>query len=50
MDYKEKYEKALAAARKLYNEAEAIGFTSDMVDYESIFPELAESEDESLMA
>ena len=48
MDYKERYEKALAIARKLYNEAKAIGFTSDMVDYELIFPELKESDDERI--
>jgi hypothetical protein len=48
MDYKEKYEKALANARKLYNEAKAIGYTSDMEDYETIFPELAESKDKKM--
>jgi len=47
MDYKEKCEKALKIARKLYNEAKANEYTLDMEDYESIFPELKENEDES---
>lgn len=42
------YDEALEKARKLYNDAKANEYTSDMEDYESIFPELAESEDERI--
>ena len=46
--YKEKYEQALERCRKLYNEAKANEYTSDIEDYETIFPELKESEDEKI--
>ena len=42
------YDEALKRARKLYNDAKANEYKSDMEDYESIFPELAESEDERI--
>ena len=45
MDYKNKYEDALKRCRKLYNEAKANEYTSDMEDYEFIFPELVESDE-----
>lgn len=48
MNYEEKYKAALERAKKLYKEAKANEYTSDMEDYETIFPELAESEDESI--
>lgn len=48
MDYKDKYEKALKRCIKLYNEAKANEYTSDMEDYETIFPELKESGDEKI--
>ena len=48
MDYEKKYNEALEKARKLYNDAKANEYKSDMEDYESIFPELAESEDERI--
>ena len=41
-----RYDEALERCRKLYNEANANGYTSDIEDYETIFPELKESEDE----
>lgn len=47
-DYKKLYELALERCKKLYNEAKANGYTSDMEDYETIFPELKESEDERI--
>jgi len=43
MCYKKKYEEALERARKLYNEAKANDYITDMEDYESIFPELKEN-------
>ena len=42
------YDEALERARKLYNDAKANEYKSDMEDYEYIFPELAESEDERI--
>ena len=47
MDYEKKYKEALERARELYDRATDIG---DIVGYdlESIFPELAESEDERI--
>lgn len=45
-DYEKKYKEALERAKKLYNDAKANEYKSDMEDYEFIFPELAESEDE----
>ena len=48
MNYEKEYNKALEKARKLYNDAKANEYKSDMEDYESIFPELAESEDERI--
>ena len=49
MNYKEKYEIALERARALHDEAIAKGYALDYVkDYEAIFPELAESEDERI--
>ena len=48
MDYEKKYNEALERCRNLYNEAKANGYTSDMDDYEAIFPELKESEDERI--
>ena len=47
-DYEQKYKEALERARKLYNDAKANEYKSDMEDYESIFPELKESEDERI--
>ena len=47
-DYEQKYKEALERARKLYNDAKANEYKSDMEDYESIFPELVESEDEKI--
>ena len=45
-----RYELALERCRKLYNEAKANGYTTDMEDYKTIFPEelkeLKESKDE----
>lgn len=47
MDYKAKYEEALERARALHDEAIDKGYALDYVkDYETIFPELAESEEE----
>lgn len=48
MDYEKKYNEALEKARKLYNDAKANEYISDMEDYEYIFPEVAESEDERI--
>lgn len=48
MDYEKAYKQALERARKLYNEAVANDYVSDMEDYEQIFPELCESEDEKI--
>lgn len=51
MDKEEKakaYDEALERAKKLYNEAKANDYTSDMEDYETIFPELKENEDEKI--
>lgn len=42
----ERYESALERCRKLYKEAIANEYTSDIEDYETIFPELKESQDE----
>lgn len=44
-----RYELALERCRKLYNEAKANEYNSDIEDYETIFPELAESEDEKII-
>ena len=41
-----RYELALERCRKLYNEAKANEYISDIEDYETIFPELRENEDE----
>lgn len=46
MDYEKKYKEALEKARKLYDDAKVLEYTQDMEDYETIFPELKESEDE----
>lgn len=43
-----RYELALERCRKLYNEAKANEYNSDIEDYETIFPELAENEDEKI--
>lgn len=43
-----RYESALEKCRKLYKEAKAKEYTSDIEDYETIFPELRESEDERI--
>ena len=43
-----RYESALERCRKLYNEAKANEYTSDIEDYETIFPELRESEGERI--
>ena len=43
-----RYDEALERCRKLYNEAKANEYTSGIEDYETIFPELAESEDERI--
>lgn len=43
-----RYESALERCRKLYNEAKANGYATDMEDYETIFQELAEPEDERI--
>lgn len=43
-----RYELALERCRKLYNEAKANEYNSDIEDYETIFPELAENEDERI--
>ena len=48
MDYKKAYEEALERAKKLYKEAKENDWTSDIEDYEEIFPELRESEDERI--
>ena len=48
MNYEKKYKEALERARKLYNEAKTLDYTQDMEDYETIFPELQESEDERI--
>lgn len=48
IDYEKKYNEALSTAKKLYNEAKSNEYTSDMEDYERIFPELRESEDERI--
>ncbi len=48
MDYEKAYKQALERARKLYNEAMANDYVSDMEDYEQIFPELKESKDEKV--
>jgi len=45
MDYKEKYEKALERARKIHNGTE---FDYEKGMMEEVFPELVESEDESI--
>lgn len=47
-DYKKKYEEALERARKLWNEAVEEDYITEIRDYETIFPELAESEDERI--
>jgi len=47
-NYKDKYETALERCKKLYNEAKVNGYTSDIKNYEIIFPELAEPEDEKI--
>ena len=47
MDYEKKYKEALERCRKLYNEAKSCEYTTDMEDYETIFPEL-KSEDERI--
>lgn len=43
-----RYELALERCRKLYNEAKANEYNSDIEDYETIFPELRESEGERI--
>ena len=48
MDYEKKYKEALERARKLYKDAITLQLEQDMKDYETIFPELAESEDERI--
>jgi len=48
MDYKEKYEEALSRARKLYHAAKVLEYEQDIKNYEEIFPELAEPEDEKI--
>ena len=48
MDYEKAYKQALERARKLYNEAMTNDYVSDMEDYEQIFPEHSESEDEKI--
>ena len=49
MDYEEKYKEALERARALRNEAIEKEYAVDYIkDYETIFPELRESEDERI--
>ena len=43
-----RYESALEKCRKLYKEAKANEYISDIEDYETIFPELKESDDEKI--
>ena len=47
-NYEKAYKEALERCRKLYNEAKTLEYTQDLEDYEYIFPELAESEDEKI--
>ena len=48
MDYKEKYEAALDAAKHIYDDMKSGGNFGGMEDLEVIFPELSESEDERI--
>lgn len=49
MEYEKKYKEALERARALRNEAIEKEYAVDYIkDYETIFPELAESEDERI--
>ena len=48
MDYEQKYKEALERARKLYRDAIILQLEQDIKDYETIFPELRESEDEKI--
>ena len=46
--YEKKYKDALERARKLYKDAITLQLEQDIKDYETIFPELADSEDERI--
>ena len=48
MDYEQKYKEALSRAKKLYKDAVTLQLEQDIKDYETIFPELNESEDERI--
>ena len=48
MNYEKAYKEALERARKLYHAAKVLEYEQDIKDYEEIFPELRESEDERL--
>ena len=48
MDYEKAYKDALERARKLYRGAVILQLEQDIKDYEEIFPELADSEDEKI--
>ena len=46
--YEKKYKEALEKAKKLHKDAITLQLEQDIKDYEYIFPELAESEDERI--
>ena len=48
MDYEKKYKKALERAKKLHKDAITLQLEQDIKDYEYIFSELKESEDERI--
>ena len=48
MNYEKKYKEALERARKLHKDAITLQLEQDIKDYEHIFPELAESDDERI--
>ena len=49
MDYEQKYKEALERAKKLHKDAITLQLEQDIKDYETIFPELKESEDERMI-
>lgn len=48
MDYEKAYKDALERAKRLYKDAVTLQLEQDIKDYETIFPELKESEDEKI--
>lgn len=48
IDYEKLYKESLERAKKLHKEAIILQLEQDIKDYEFIFPELAESEDEKI--